>query len=73
LVLLTHVLPQVAYFIIKDLLELVPDLLDLFVFLLNHCQEFISVLLHHLLKALDLVLLFLLDPIVFFVDGVVSG
>ena len=66
---MAHVLPEVADLIVEDLLELVPDEVDLLVLLLDHVHEILPILLDHLLQPADLVVLLLLDALVLLVDG----
>lgn len=58
-----------ADLIIEDLLELVPDDIDLFVLFLHHLHEIFSVLLDDLLQPVDLIILLLLDSLVLLVNG----
>lgn len=66
---MTHVLPEVADLIVKDLLELVTDDINLFVLFLHHLHEILSVLLDDLLQSVDLIVLLLLDSLVLLENG----
>lgn len=69
LVLVPHVLLEVADLVIEDLLELVPDYVDFLVLFLHHVHEIFSVLLDHLLQPADLIVLLLLHSLVLLVNG----
>lgn len=73
LVLMAHVLSEVADLIIEDLLELIPYKIDFLVLLLDHVHEILPALLHYFLQPIYLIVLLLLNPLVFLVNGSVGA
>ena len=69
LILVAHVLPEVANLVIEDLLKFVPDEVNFLVLLLHHVHKIVSVLLDYLFQPADLIVLFLLDPLMLLVNG----
>jgi hypothetical protein len=72
LVLLAHILPQVAQLGVEELLELASQLIDFLVLLLHHRQEVLPVLAHYSLQTLDLRILFPSAALLLLVGSAVS-